>query len=140
MFACLRLGVVMDPLSEWLECVGVTFDDTSSPASISPCKVKSFPGENISSNYGLDEVRKTLTFHDQTRSTSERPLISYTQLIYEALKDSKKNSLFLSEIYGLIERKYIYYRESDNGWKVNNDPNHVQVLLLELYSPCIIGV
>lgn len=129
----------MDPLSEWLECVGVTFDDCSSPASISPCKVKSFPGENSSSNDGLDEVRKNLTFHDQSRSTTGRPLISYTQLIYEALKQSRKSSLFLSEIYELIEQKYIYYRDSDNGWKVSG-LSPVLFLSVELHSPCIIGI
>lgn len=50
---------------------------------------------------------------------SVKPNVSFATMIREAIKESKRKRLFLSEIYENIISKHVYYRNNNhNGWKV----------------------
>lgn len=47
----------------------------------------------------------------------EKPSLSYSQLITEALESNKEKKLTLSQIYAYIREKYPFYRQSDIVWQ-----------------------
>lgn len=47
----------------------------------------------------------------------EKPPLSYSQLITEALESSDEQKLTLSQIYGFIKDRYAYYKYADPVWQ-----------------------
>lgn len=52
--------------------------------------------------------------------STARPSVPFVEMIREAISESKKQRLYLREIYEGIMSKYAYYRNNPhNGWKVD---------------------
>lgn len=61
---------------------------------------------------------------------SVKPDVSFARMIREAINESTRKRLFLSEIYEDIVSKHVYYRNNNhNGWKVVE----LQLLLYTLF-------
>lgn len=79
-----------------------------------------------SSSSRLVDLLKSSTGSSETTSTSSliyeydphnRPPVSYSALIVEAIQSSPDNRLVLSEIYEYIQEHYPYFKTASKGWK-----------------------
>lgn len=62
----------------------------------------------------------------------DKPPYSYAELIKKAIESSPQRKMTLNEIYEWICKNFPYYREGQNGWKVNVCFKYYPCL--ELYS------
>lgn len=81
-----------------------------------------FPsGEQIQcSNYFYDTYDRISSNASQAETTEllyPKPLYSYSNLIFMALKSSKTGSLPVSEIYSFMTEHFPYFKTAPDGWK-----------------------
>lgn len=68
-----------------------------------------------SSSGSSDTTSRSLEVYEY--DPKNRPPVSYSSLILEALQSSPDGQLVLSEIYAYIEEHYPYFRTASKGWK-----------------------
>lgn len=85
----------------------------------------------------MGRKRRPSQVHIEKSCSLSRPLVSYVDMIKEALTEKPDHRMKLQEIYAWIKEKYPFFKTSTLAWKVRNG-SLIPSYCLEFSTPCTV--